>query len=56
MLFVARWNGTHFIYWRHKFGEIFLEEICCPEDDKYYDVFYAYEEITAPMGEEIPLK
>lgn len=46
---VARWNGElqKFIYRRHKFGNTFLEEICCPEDDHIWDVFYA-EEIISP--------
>ena len=44
----ARWNGEMFLHWRNKFGQTFLEGICCPEDDKIYDVFYAktkYKEI-----------
>ena len=40
---VARWNAEiqKFIYRRHKFGQTFLEDICCPEDDQVWDVFYA---------------
>lgn len=44
---VARWNGEEqkFIHFRTKFGQMFLEEICCPEDDALWDVFYAEEAI-----------
>ena len=40
---VARWNNEKkvFVHWRTKFGDRFLEEIRCPEDDQVYDVFYA---------------
>lgn len=46
----ARWNGQkqRFVYWRHKFGQEFLEDICCPEDDNKYDVFIADEIIDMP--------
>lgn len=46
---VARWNAEiqRFIYRRHKFGDTWLEAICCPEDDEVYDVFYA-ESVTPP--------
>jgi hypothetical protein len=39
---VARWDGTNecFWHWRYKFG-LFTEQIKCPEDDDYYDVFVA---------------
>jgi hypothetical protein len=52
--YIARWNGTVFIYWRTKFGQKFLEEICHPEDDNIYDVFVAEEKIDNPE-KEIPL-
>jgi hypothetical protein len=47
---VARWNGEKqkFIHFRTKFGNVFLEEICCPEDDQVWDVFYA-EEVIEPQ-------
>lgn len=50
---VARWNNDikKFIYWRSKFGDTFLEEICCPEDDEEFDVFYA-QEIIQPKDVE----
>lgn len=40
---VARWDGQRevFVYWRSKFGDTFLEDIKCPEDDEVYDVFIA---------------
>lgn len=41
----ARWDANNkvFIYWRHKFGDRFLETICHPERDKEFDVFFPYE-------------
>ena len=44
---VARWNepGQHFIHWRTKFTNRFLEAIRHPEDEKVFDVFLATEEI-----------
>lgn len=38
---VARWDAERgkFVYWRHKWGQRFTEEICHPYDDKVYDVF-----------------
>ena len=44
---VARWNGdlNMFFHWRRKFGEVFLETIHCPEDEKQWDVFVAEEAI-----------
>jgi hypothetical protein len=36
---VARWNGSHFIYRRVKFGDAFFEEINHPEDDDGFDLF-----------------
>lgn len=36
---LARWDGERFTYWRYKFGNWFLEEICHPEDDQTYDTF-----------------
>lgn len=43
----ARWNGDtcKFVYWRHKFGDRFAEDIRHPEDDDGYDLFYPYHEI-----------
>ena len=52
---VARWNGEKFIHWRTKFGEKFLEEISCPEDDDQFDVFVANKVVDWGV-EEIPLK
>lgn len=47
---VARWNAEKqkFFYRRHKFGNTFIEEICCPEDDHIWDVFVA-EEVLYPQ-------
>lgn len=52
----ARWDGNinKFIYWRYKFGHMFLEEICCPEDDQRFDVFVTERELETPI-KEIPL-
>jgi hypothetical protein len=52
----ARWNGDYnkFVYWRTKFGQTFLEEICHPDDDQVYDVFFVEEEISEPT-KHIPL-
>lgn len=43
----ARWSAEkqRFEYIRTKFSFKFREEICCPEDDKYFDVFYAKDPI-----------
>ena len=49
----ARWDATiqRFIYWRSKFGELFLEEICHPEDDQIYDVFVVESKKEVPIKE-----
>ncbi len=56
---VARWNAERqcFVHWRTKFGSTFLEEIKCPEDEQYYDVFVTYEDLTEAHQtvKEIPL-
>lgn len=43
----ARWVASkeRFEYVRVKFSMRFVEEICAPEDDDRYDVFYAMKEI-----------
>ena len=46
----AVWNGTRFVYIRHKFGTSFEEEIECPEDDRGFDVFFAQEKIKKNAG------
>ena len=48
---IARWNADvqRFVYWRTKFGESFVEEICHPEDDKVFDVFVVEREIDPPV-------
>ena len=48
---IARWNADvqRFVYWRTKFGESFVEEICHPEDDKVFDVFVVEREIDQPV-------
>lgn len=52
----ARWSGKkqRFEYIRTKFDHKFLEEISAPEDDVYYDTFYAIKrieesEVTEPI-------
>ncbi len=54
---IARWDGNRhvFVYYRNKFGHVFLEEIKCPEDDILFDVFVAESKIDKPERE-IPLK
>lgn len=47
---VARWDGIRFWYWREKFGQRFLEDIACPEDDTYFDVFRAYGIFEIPLN------
>lgn len=45
----ARWNGIteKFVYWRHKFGDRFAEDIRHPEDDDGFDLlFIPTEEVT----------
>jgi len=48
---IARWNAEteRFVYWRNKFGHVFVEEICHPEDDKVFDVFVVEKEIDPPV-------
>lgn len=36
---IARWDGKHFVYTRHKFGGTYEETINHYEDDDGYDVF-----------------
>jgi len=45
---IARWNAEtqKFYHWRHKFGQWFIEEIRCPEDDQIYDVFVTEHKIS----------
>jgi len=54
---VARWNADKqcFIHWRTKFMDTFLEEIKCPEDEAYYDVFVTDHELET-VEKEIPFK
>jgi hypothetical protein len=35
----AVWDGTRFIYIRHKFGDSYPQYIFHPDDDEVYDVF-----------------
>jgi hypothetical protein len=53
---VARWDATvnKFFHWRTKFGETFIEEICHPDDEKRYDVFYPVA-VQAYITKAIPL-
>jgi hypothetical protein len=43
---IARWDGIKeiFIHWRQKFGDVFLEEIKCREDELHFDVFDPFAE------------
>lgn len=43
---IARWDGMKevFVHWRQKFGDVFLEEIKCREDELHFDVFDPYTE------------
>ena len=52
---VARWNADHnrFFHWRAKFGHKYVEDICHPDDEQYFDVFLADRELEAP-DEPIP--
>ena len=52
---IAQWKEGRFHYMRYKFGHWFLEDIKCPEDDKRYDVFFAFENLEDP-GEKYWLK
>lgn len=38
----ATWNGTEFVYVRHKFDSMFEENVKHFEDDDGYDVFVPY--------------
>lgn len=51
----CRWNGeeNQFYYWRHKFGDKFIETIKHPEDDDGFALFYPWHEIDYGT-EEIP--
>jgi hypothetical protein len=53
---VARWDATHghFRHRRTKFGQTFIEEIKCPEDESQFDVFVTDRKIEAPEAP-IPL-
>lgn len=42
---VAWYVGGKFHYLRYKFGNVFAEELPCPEDDQGFDVFFAQEKI-----------
>ena len=46
---VARWDGTHFWYWRYKGFIRHLERICAPEDDATNDVFIAEGPLSIPL-------
>lgn len=53
----ARWDGNlkRFVHWRYKFGEWFLDELCHPEHEQYFDAFFVEREVPAP-NKEIPLE
>lgn len=49
----ARWNAKtqKFDYRRQKFSQIFWDEIEHPEDDTGFDLFFATQITTDPLGE-----
>jgi len=53
---IARWDGKYqvFRHWRTKFGQTFLEEIRCPEDEQHFDVFVTTA-VFDGLCKEIPL-
>jgi hypothetical protein len=55
---VARWSAEKngFFYWRHKFGDKYVESLLCPEDAvDGWDYFQPTELIEAPEVE-IPIE
>jgi hypothetical protein len=44
----AQWKDGKFVYVRYKFGDTFLDEVECPEDDRGFDVFFAFGEMAPP--------
>lgn len=52
---IARWNAERncFFHWRTKFGHKYVEAICHPDDEQYYDVFLVDHELEEP-AETIP--
>ena len=48
---VAIWDSKEerFYYLRRKFGKIFSEPICHPEDDDGYDLFIPYKKIEVDL-------
>lgn len=51
---VARWNGKEFLYWRTKFGDVFLETLPHSEDQEPGWDFFEPEREVQPT-EEIPV-
>lgn len=51
---IARWDSTinAFVYWRFKFGEEFVAEMPCPEDENRYAAFFAFKKI---LSKDIPI-
>lgn len=52
---IARWNGTKFIYRRHKFTMVFFDDINHPEDDDGFDLFKPYSK-EYDVEDELPLE
>jgi hypothetical protein len=48
---VAVWDATNQVFWyvRNKWGCYFPEEICHPEDDNGFDLYYPVNECPDPM-------
>ena len=42
---IAKWQGDRFVHLRTKFGHTYAEEICHPDDEKHFDVFFPTERI-----------
>jgi len=52
---VARWNGKEFLFWRTKFGDVFIDTVPHYEDrEPGWDYFEAISE-APPPSEEVPL-
>ena len=43
---LAMWDGSHFVYIRIKFSNVFLEKINHIEDDDGYDLFVPIKQLT----------
>lgn len=55
---IAVWDADNQLFWyiRYKFGTYFPEEICHPEDDDGYDLFYPKKEGTPTDLQQVDLE